>query len=111
MKQKNRGIGDINKANAVLQIIAEYFNVNPEEVKSRNRYIAPSHARQIVCYIMHKYLKFTMQEIGEYFSNRHRSTIIYSYTVIMNDINGRIKNKKTMDCIELFLKYNDLETI
>ncbi|PSB01816.1 chromosomal replication initiator protein DnaA [Merismopedia glauca] len=67
---------------AVLQIIADAFNVSIEDLKGNSRRREISLARQIGMYLMRQHTDLSFPRIGEEFGGKDHTTVLYSYEKI-----------------------------
>jgi chromosomal replication initiator protein len=67
---------------AVLQTIADAFNVSIEDLKSNSRRREISVARQIGMYLMRQHTDLSFPRIGEEFGGKDHTTVLYSYEKI-----------------------------
>lgn len=67
---------------AVLQTIADTFNVSIEDLKGNSRRREISLARQIGMYLMRQHTDLSFPRIGEEFGGKDHTTVLYSYEKI-----------------------------
>ena len=86
-------------ADAVTDVIARFYNMTIDDIKSSRRSKDVSNPRQIAMYICRMMLSMSFPEIGIYFGGRDHSTVIHACdkisgeilkgnTPLINDING-----------------------
>lgn len=70
----------------VIQIVADYFNVDVEELcgPSRRKHIA--HARQVAMYLGREETDSSLAQIGEVLGGRDHSTILYGHDKVEEEI-------------------------
>lgn len=84
---------------AVTDVIARFYNMTVDDIKSSRRSKDVSNPRQIAMYICRMMLSMSFPEIGIYFGGRDHSTVIHACdkisgeiikgnTSLVNDING-----------------------
>jgi chromosomal replication initiator protein len=84
---------------AVTDVIARFYNMTVEDIKSSRRSKDVSNPRQIAMYICRMVLSMSFPEIGIFFGGRDHSTVIHACDKItaellkgnsslVNDING-----------------------
>ena len=61
----------------VVELVANYYGIAVEEIKSDSRKKEITTARQILMLLAKKYFKWTLERIGEYFGKNH-ATAIYA---------------------------------
>ncbi len=72
IKDKEISIEEIQK------IVADFFGLKPQELKSKKRSKQISLARQIAMYLSRKLTKLSYPHIGEKFGKKDHSTVIYA---------------------------------
>lgn len=70
----------------VINKVAEYFKLLPEDVTGENRRADIVLARQTVMYIAKKYFRMTYQSIGTHLGNRIHTTVIHACEKIEQEI-------------------------
>jgi len=70
----------------LIQTVAQYFNLLPEDMASKNRDHKISQARQIAMYLMRVDSGLSLAEIGKQLGNRTHATIIHGYKRIANNL-------------------------
>lgn len=71
---------------SVIQIVAEYFQLSEEALKSRTRTKEIAHARQVAMYLLREENALSLPSIGEHLGGRDHSTIRHGVEKISNDI-------------------------
>jgi chromosomal replication initiator protein len=66
----------------IQQIVADYFKVPVEELKSKTRKKEIATARQIAMYFSQNLTKFPLKQIGESFGGRDHSTVVHATKTI-----------------------------
>jgi chromosomal replication initiator protein len=79
IQRKKRSI----KAEEILSIVAEYFNVNVKELKSRKRGKKLCIPRHLYCLIAKSETKLSLREIGELIQRDH-ATVIHAIKNVGN---------------------------
>lgn len=64
---------------AILKIIASFYNITQEELISSKRSSHLTLPRHIAVYILHEFYKLSFPRIGEILSNRTHSSAVYAY--------------------------------
>ena len=89
-----------NTITKIQNIVANYFKLHPDDLKSKKRSKPIANARQIAMYLCRTMTEETQQRIGLEFGGRDHSTVIHSYEKVNNDI----INNKELDKIITELK-------
>jgi len=71
----------------IINEVASIYNVTNEEMRSQSRSAQISTARQVAIYVIHKITGLSYSAIGQEFSGRDHSTIVYA----INKVKGVIK--------------------
>ncbi|GMO60064.1 MAG: chromosomal replication initiator protein DnaA [Treponemataceae bacterium] len=70
----------------IQRIVADYFNISFNDIKSAKRQQPISHARNIAIYIASQLTENTLSSIGDEFGGRDHATVIHSKQKIETDI-------------------------
>ncbi|MEH0157917.1 chromosomal replication initiator protein DnaA [Limibacter armeniacum] len=62
----------------IQQVVAEYFSISVEELKSKTRKKDIANARQIAMYFSKEYTKEPLKAIGDHFGGRDHSTVVHA---------------------------------
>jgi chromosomal replication initiator protein len=71
--------------NGIIDIVASFYNVSVDDIKSANRSAKIANARQIAIYLAKELTEESYPTIGEYLNRKH-TTIMYSHQKVMEDI-------------------------
>lgn len=105
----DRLIGDVETTfqavprdmNDIVEKVAEFYNVNSNDIIGLSREAKVSNVRHVAMYIAKKYFKFTYKSIGDFFGKRLHSTVMYSYKKVEKDLK---KDKNLNNEINSLLK-------
>lgn len=90
----------------IIQSVANFYNVKPEEIAGRCRKKKVVKPRQVAIYLLRKEINLSFPEIGQAVGGRDHSTAIYAVTKIKNELE---KNSLLQDQIkfirEKFIEY------
>ena len=86
-----------NKIDKVIKIVAEKYNITPEDIKGKKRLKKISTPRQIGMYICREKLKESLPKIGSEFGGKDHTTVMHAVNKIKREIN---KDKKLKEDIE-----------
>jgi chromosomal replication initiator protein len=78
----------------IQKFVADYYQLKPSELKSRNNSKSIALPRQIAMYLCKTLTKASLPEIGKSFGGKHHSTVIHSIQKIehMRDADGSFNN-------------------
>jgi chromosomal replication initiator protein len=68
----------------IQQVVAEFFNIEVEDIKAHRRTKNITFPRQIAMYIVRELTDFSLPKIGEEFGGRDHTTVIHSYEKIQD---------------------------
>ncbi|NLN46989.1 MAG: chromosomal replication initiator protein DnaA, partial [Clostridiaceae bacterium] len=71
---------------AITDVVARYYNMSIEDIKSSRRSKDVSNPRQIAMYLCRNALSMSFPEIGIYFGGRDHSTVMHACDKITNEI-------------------------
>ncbi len=78
-KRKTVGI------DGIIDIVAGYYNISKEDIKSTNRAAKTAYARQTAIYLAKEMTGESFPCIGEYFNRKH-TTIMYSHQKVKSEL-------------------------
>ena len=71
----------------IQDVVASYFNLRVEDLKSQRRTRNVAHPRQIAMYLSRKLTDMSLPKIGEEFGGRDHTTVIHAYEKISENLN------------------------
>jgi len=80
----------------IQKVVADYYEIKPEEFKTKKRNRPISHPRQIAMYLCRELTDLSLPKIGNEFGGRDHTTVIHAYEKIKQDIETEINLKKTL---------------
>jgi chromosomal replication initiator protein len=84
-------------SNLIQEAVARYFDLKPEEFKSKKRNRDISYPRQIAMYLCRELTDMSLPKIGDEFGGRDHTTVIHAFDKIMNDIENNAETRRTID--------------
>lgn len=93
VKQTNISIDYITK------IVCEFFEVDENKVREKNRKKEVVMARQVAMYLSKKLTKSSLKTIGLHFGGRDHSTVIHAFNTVEQQLDDDISLKDTIDSI------------
>ncbi|MGL5152080.1 MAG: chromosomal replication initiator protein DnaA [Clostridium sp.] len=73
---------------SIQDIVASYFNLRIEDLKSQRRTRNVAYPRQIAMYLSRKLTDMSLPKIGEEFGGRDHTTVIHAYEKISEKLNN-----------------------
>lgn len=70
----------------IQDVVASYFNLRPEDFKSKRRTRNVAFPRQIAMYLVRKLTDLSLPKIGDEFGGRDHTTVIHAYEKISSDL-------------------------
>jgi len=70
----------------IQQVVSDYFNLKPEDLKAKKRTRSISFPRQIAMYITREITDLSLPKIGELYGGRDHTTVIHAYERIHSEI-------------------------
>ena len=83
----------------IQDIVANYFNLRVEDLKSQRRTRNVAYPRQIAMYLSRKLTDMSLPKIGEEFGGRDHTTVIHAYEKISEALNNDQSLEHTIDDI------------
>ncbi len=88
----------------IIDIVAGFYNVSVDDIKSTNRAAKTAYARQVAIYLAKEMTGESFPYIGDCFNRKH-TTIMYSHQKVKSDI--AIDRHLAQDITELSAKINE----
>jgi chromosomal replication initiator protein len=93
---KKRGVS----AKKIAEIVADFYNVAPEDLLKQSRKKEYVHPRQIAMFLIRKELETSLPSIGEFFGGRDHTTVIHAIDKIERFIKEKSGLKQEIDLIK-----------
>lgn len=87
----------IINSNVIQDAVARYFDLKPEEFKSKKRNREVSYPRQIAMYLCRDMTDMSLPKIGDEFGGRDHTTVIHAFDKISSEINLNSETKRTIE--------------
>lgn len=87
-------------ADYIQEVVADYFHLKVDELKSAKRTRNIAYPRQIAMYLCRKLTDLSLPKIGEKFGGRDHTTIIHGFEKISKDIAKDIELSQTINELE-----------
>lgn len=103
-KKTVREISSVKQTNIsidyITKIVCEFFEVDENKVREKNRKKEVVMARQVAMYLSKKLTKSSLKTIGLHFGGRDHSTVIHAFNTVEQQIDGDLSLKETIDSIK-----------
>ena len=83
----------------IIDIVAEHFNIRPEDILSQKRSADIVYPRQIAMYLCRQMTTNTVQSLGKAFGNRDHTTVIHGTEKINKMVISDENTKSTIDIL------------
>lgn len=80
----------------IITDVARYYNISPEDIKSKKRTAEVTMARQVSMYIIREITQMSLPNIGDEFSGRDHSTVHHAISKIEETIKTNSSFKNTI---------------
>ena len=84
-------------ATAIMEVTAEYFNIDVETLRGAGKKRAVAHARQLAMYLCRELTELSLPKIGDQFGGKDHTTVIYADRKIRKEMT---ENRNTYDEIQ-----------
>ena len=84
----------------ITKIVCDFFNVDENKVRERNRKKEVVMARQVAMYLSKRLTRSSLKTIGLHFGGRDHSTVIHAYNSVEEMIEKDLKMRETVDDIK-----------
>ena len=81
----------------IQNTVARYYDIKPEEFKSKKRNREIAYPRQIAMYLCRDLTDMSLPKIGEEFGGRDHTTVIHAYEKITEEINNNSETRRTVE--------------
>lgn len=81
----------------IQDVVASFFNLRPEDFKSKRRTRNVAFPRQIAMYLARKLTDLSLPKIGDEFGGRDHTTVIHAYEKISTDLSKDEALKETVN--------------
>jgi len=81
----------------IQEVVAKYFNLKPEEFKSKKRTKNVAFPRQIAMYICREITDLSLPKLGEEFGGRDHTTVLHAVGKIEEDIKNDTELKRIVE--------------
>ncbi len=79
-------------AAAIIDVTADYFKIDPEDLRGNGKKRAIAHARQLAMYLCRELTEMSLPKIGEQFGGKDHTTVMYAERKISKEMN---ENRQT----------------
>lgn len=93
-----------NNIQKIQQVVADYYNISVDDLKSKKRKADIAFPRQVAIYLCRTLTDESFPKIGIQFGGRDHSTVIHSVDKITNEIKTNPKFRNVMDNIKSKIK-------
>lgn len=75
-------------SSVVMDVVARYYHITVEDLKSNRRNKEVTNPRQVAMYLCRNLLNMTLPQIGLEFGKRDHTTVMHSCNKVSDDVNG-----------------------
>ena len=86
-----------NDIQRIQKIVADYYNISVDDLKSKKRKVSIAFPRQVAIYLSRKITDESFPKIGIHFGGRDHSTIIHSVDKIEKELKTNVDFKLVID--------------
>ncbi|MCF8243266.1 MAG: chromosomal replication initiator protein DnaA [Melioribacteraceae bacterium] len=90
----------------ITKTVCEYYSVDENKVREKNRKKEVVNARQIAMYLSKQLTKSSLKTIGLHFGGRDHSTVIHAFNTIENLVNKDPGLKENIDTIRSKIEFS-----
>ncbi len=101
-------LSDTTRADMIISVICEHFDISPDDIKSQSRKRVLVEARQIAMFFIKAKTTMSLKAIGNMFGGRDHSTVIYGCQVVedLMDTDNKFK-KKILDIQKILINLSN----
>ena len=94
---------------AIIGIVAAYFQLTPEEILGPRRSKDIAHARQLAMYLLRTETTLSFSDIGRELGNRDHSTILHGFGKISSELEQNTRLRRTIGELSTALRSGRLK--
>ena len=87
----------IINSSVIIDAVSRYFDLKPDEFKSKKRNRDISFPRQIAMYLCRELTDMSLPKIGDEFGGRDHTTVIHAFDKITGDMEVNPETRRTID--------------
>ena len=91
----------------IQRIIADYYNITVEDLKSKRRINSIAYPRQIAMYLSRELTDASFPKIGSEFGGRDHSTVVHACDKINSELKTNLQLQSVIEELTKELKVND----
>ena len=96
----HKSIGEKNSVNRIQRIVADYYHITVDDLKSKKRSTQVAFPRQVAMYLTRVLTNESFPKIGIEFGGRDHSTVMHSIDKIEKEINKNSQLKKIIETLK-----------
>lgn len=83
----------------IVDIVADHYNLTPQEIYSKNRSNKIAYPRQIAMYLCRNHLQMSLSDIGKAIGGRDHTTVMYACEKIEADLKEDVSLQNVLDIL------------
>ena len=93
------------------RIVCKYYNIEPDEMKSKTRKREICFPRQVAMYLLKKHTNLSLASIGEYFNGKDHATVLHACRTVKNlmDCDKNVKDEVNRLNKTIRIKANEIK--
>ncbi len=96
----NKGTSEKTNILRVQKVVADYYQISVDDMKSKKKSALIVGARQIAMYLSREILNESFERIGLEFGGRDHSTVMYAYDKIKEEVKEKLELKNAIEKIK-----------
>ncbi len=84
-------------SNSIIETVARYFNLKPDDFKSKKRSRDVAYPRQIAMYLCRELTELSLPKIGQAFGGRDHTTVLHACDRITEDIQSNSETRRAIE--------------
>ena len=96
----HKSIGEKNSTNRIQRVVADYYHITVDDLKSKKRSNQIAFPRQVAMYLTRVLTNESFPKIGIEFGGRDHSTVMHSIDKIEKEINKNSQLKKLIETLK-----------
>jgi chromosomal replication initiator protein len=87
----------------IQRTVADYFGMDPDDMKAETRHRAVSHPRQIAMFLARELTGHSLPQIGKFFGGRDHTTVIHAVRTIQGQVKASVDVAEEVEWLRLRL--------